>query len=192
MFSIIVVFRCYVVSIDYFASYTKKNGIKTRKADDLKRAANKPDQKRIKFGLQNSNPDEPSSSNVGDVHNSPRKPVEIVLRPSKDGDAQIVPPQPPSDDPAVPEIILQPSIEGATENVIQQADDRALELERLLAQPPPPDGNRVTENTQHPEPATYDIGNVINTPTFPILTSIITIRNTLFPKNKRDYFREKL
>ena len=59
----------------------------------------------------------------------------------------IVPPQPPSDDPAVSEIILQPSIERAIENVIQQADDRALELERLLAQPPPPDDDRVTENT---------------------------------------------
>ena len=92
---------------------------KKRKADDLKRAANKPGQRRIKFGLQNTNPDEPSSSNVGDVHNSPREPVEIVLRPSNDGDAEIVPPQPPSGDPAVPEIILQSSIERATENVIQ-------------------------------------------------------------------------
>ena len=48
----------------------------------IKRAANKPGQKRIKFGLKNSIPDEPSSCNVGDVHSSPREPVEIVLRPS--------------------------------------------------------------------------------------------------------------
>ena len=74
-------------------------------------------------------------------------------------------PQPPDDDPAVTENILQPSIERATENVIQQADDRALELERRLAQSPPPDDDRVTENTQRPEPAAYDIDSVINTPT---------------------------
>ena len=47
---------------------------------------------------------------------------------------------------------------------IQQADDRALEFEHLLAQPPPPDDDRVTENTHRPEPATNGIGNVINTP----------------------------
>ena len=80
-----------------------------------------------------------------------------------------------------------------TENVIQQADDRALELERLLAQPPPPIDDRVTENTHRPETATCDIGNVVNTPTslFDLYKYNYSTKH-LITKNKRDYFREKL